>query len=128
MNAYKKYGKPKRHNSLFFSRPQRELLNACVCCGNHIRRIAHCVADTKKIGLKILRNVQVKPVTTTTLQNKNQTVTMASKASVRVENESFQIDQQLLFQKLSLLAHKEFSDSEAIFQYELCKSPLPLTF
>ena len=53
-------------------------------------------------------------------KGKIQAITMASKNAVKVDEESIEVDPQLLFQKLSSAAG---SDLEASLAYELCTYP-----
>ena len=57
-------------------------------------------------------------------QRKKQAVTLAVKTAVNVDDESVQIDPQLLFQRLSLIATNGTHDNPAsVFKYELCSHP-----
>ena len=53
----------------------------------------------------------------------DQTITLASKASVKVDGESIQVDTQLLFQRLVLAGR---TDLEQALVYELCTIPKSL--
>ena len=55
---------------------------------------------------------------------KRQAITLASRTSVAINNEPVQVDPQLMFQRLSLIATRETHENPALlFKYELCSHP-----
>ena len=85
------------------------------------------VDDAKLVGQHILDSMVGKSVNNISFQRKKQAVTLASKAAVTVDNEQVQVDPQLLFQRLSLLATNCAKDDPAsYFEYELCTHPAAL--
>ena len=57
-----------------------------------------------------------------TFKKRDQIITFASKSAVRLDDETIQIDPQLLFQRLVTVAQTSDELSEA-FKYELCSHP-----
>ena len=58
--------------------------------------------DAKSVGISILKSLEGKSIAETTLQRKFQVVSMASKSGVKVGDDVIHIDQQLLFQRLTV--------------------------
>ena len=58
--------------------------------------------DAKSVGISILKSLEGKSIADTTLQRKFQVVSMASKSGVKVGDDVIHIDQQLLFQRLTV--------------------------
>ena len=82
------------------------------------------VDDAKRVGQLILDSMVGKSVTNVSFQRKKQAITLASKAAVTVDDESVQVDPQLLFQRLSLIAtNGSKADPASYFEYELCTHP-----
>ena len=62
-----------------------------------------------------------KSVTSTSFERKKEAVTLASKAAAKIDGECMQVDPQLLFQRLSLIAmNGSNEDPASFFKYELC--------
>lgn len=60
-------------------------------------------------------------------QRKMQAVTLGAKSAVKVDDEAVQVDPQLLFQRLGVLAtNGSNGDPASAFQYELCTHPAAL--
>ena len=80
--------------------------------------------DAKTVGQLILDSMVGQSVRDISFQRKRQAVTLAVKTAVKVDDESVQIDPQLLFQKPSLIATNGTYDNPAsVFKYELCSHP-----
>ena len=80
--------------------------------------------DAKTVGQLILDSMVGQSVRDISFQRKTQAVTLAAKTAVNVDDESVQIDPQLLFQRLSLIATNGTHDNPAsVFKYELCSHP-----
>ena len=80
--------------------------------------------DAKTVGQLILDSMVGQSVRDISFQRKTQAVTLAVKTAVKVDDESVQIDPQLLFQRLSLIATNGTHDNPAsVFKYELCSHP-----
>ena len=89
-----------------------------ICTGVH----AHCsvnVDTTKDVGNAILASMIGKTVADYTFKRCDQVVTLNTKAAVKIDSVSVQIDPQLLFQRLT----KAADNIENIFKYELCSYP-----
>ena len=82
------------------------------------------VYRAKDVGKKIIGSLIGKSVHDTTFKRKLQAVTLASKTGITSQENTFQIDPQLLFQRLLFMALDEiFQDPDALFKYELCNHP-----
>ena len=80
--------------------------------------------DAKAVGQLILDSMVGQSVRDISFQRKKQAVPLAVKTAVKVDDESVQIDPQLLFQRLSLIATNGTHDNPAsVFKYELCSHP-----
>ena len=79
--------------------------------------------DAKSVGISILKGLEGKPIADTTLQRKFQVITMASKSCMKIGDDVIHIDQQLLFQRLTVTARKSVEDLQYVFKYELCTYP-----
>ena len=92
-----------------------------ICTGVH----AHCsvnVDTTKDVVNAILASMIGKTVADYTFKRCDQVVTLKTKAAVKIDSVSVQIDPQLLFQRL-IVAAKAADNIENIFKYELCSYP-----
>ncbi len=86
---------------------------------------AHSTVNVDKaevVGRAILDNMEGENVDEYVFKRANQAVTMNCKCSVKVDGDIIQIDPQLLFQRLILVA-KSRDDLEDIFKFELCSYP-----
>lgn len=85
------------------------------------------VDDAKEVGQLILKSMIGKSVTSISFVRKKEAVTLASKAAVKIDGECVQVDPQLLFQRLSLIAmNGSNEDPASFFKYELCTYPAAL--
>ena len=80
------------------------------------------VDKAEAVGRAILENMEGKTVGEYVFKRANQAVTLNCKSSVKVDGDDIQIDPQLLFQRLTLVA-KSRDRLEDVFQYELCSYP-----
>jgi len=80
------------------------------------------VDKAKQVGQGILQSMVGKNAHEYSFRRKNQVVTLGSKTSVTINDETVQVEPQLLFQRLSIIANKE-DDSSSAFEYELCSYP-----
>ena len=84
------------------------------------------VFDSKVIGNSILTKMQNKPVFEYSFQRKDMSVTMKSRSSVEVDGEIIPIDNQLLFQRLSIVAGRDHVELQSSLHYELSSLPAAL--
>ncbi len=68
-----------------------------------------------------------KRITDISFEKKKQAITLASRIAFKIEDQSVQVDPQLIFQRLSLIATSGSIENPAsIFKYELCTHPAVL--
>ena len=84
------------------------------------------VFNAKSIGDSILKKMVEKPVFEYSYQRKDMAVTMKSKSSVELDGETIPIDNQLLFQRLSIVAGRDHLELESSLHYELSSLPAAL--
>ena len=78
----------------------------------------------KEVGEKILSSLRGKNVYDHSSRRKDQVVTMASKAAVKFDDGKIEVDPQLLFQRLSIIATGgRFDNPKSLFKYEMCSYP-----
>lgn len=78
----------------------------------------------KEVGEKIPSSLRGKNVYDYSFRRKDQVVTMASKAAVKFDDGKIQVDPQLLFQRLSIIATGgRFDNHKSLFKYEMCSYP-----
>ena len=59
-----------------------------------------------------------------TFKKSDQAITLGSRTQVKVKDNSFQVDPQLMFQRLAAIGRKRSDDEQQeIFRYELCSFP-----
>ena len=81
----------------------------------------------KEMGDRILRSMVRNNVHEYSFQKKQQVLTLASKTAVQFKNGKVQVDQQLLFQRLSMIATSgRYDNPEALFKYKMSSSPTAL--
>ena len=78
-----------------------------------------------EVGTKVLESMTGKSVCSYSFSCCAQAITMASKSSLTIGNESVQVDPQLLFQRL-ILACNSAEELTSVFQYELASYPTAL--
>ena len=78
-----------------------------------------------EVGTKVLESMTGKSVCSYSFSRCAQAITMASKSSLTIGNESVQVDPQLLFQRL-ILACNSAEELTSVFQYELASYPTAL--
>jgi hypothetical protein len=83
------------------------------------------VDTAMSVGTAILQSMDGKTAAEYTFKKKDQTITLATKSSVKIGGDEVQIDPQLLFQRL-ITAAKTSEDLESAFRYELCSYPSAL--
>ena len=82
------------------------------------------VHKAKDVGQAIIESVVGKNVYELSFVRKRQANTLASRTSVVINNEPVQVDPQLMFQRLCLIATRETHENPALlFKYELCSHP-----
>ncbi|KAK3747021.1 hypothetical protein QZH41_001488 [Actinostola sp. cb2023] len=82
------------------------------------------VDKSEEVGNNILRSMVGKSPFEYSFKKKDQAVTLASKTTVKINEESVQIDPQLLFQRLSVLATGgRYEDPKSHFKFEMCSYP-----
>ena len=62
------------------------------------------VEKAREVGQSILDSMTGKPAAEYSFTKSNQAITVSAKSSVKVDGEKIQVDPQLLFQRLTLLA------------------------
>ena len=101
-------------------------------CDDNLKNIMNGVnADSnvnadlaKSVGEKILSSMNAKCAADYSFKRDAQSVTMASKSSVKIDSDHVQVDPQLLFQRLVIACDN--SQLKELFQYELCTYPTAL--
>lgn len=78
-----------------------------------------------EVGTKILESMTGKSVCSYSFSRYAQAITMASKSSLTIGDESLQVDLQLLFQRLILTCNSA-EELTSVFQYELTSYPTAL--
>ena len=76
----------------------------------------------KQVGKNILLTMIGVNVLAYTFKRKSQAVTLGSQTAVMIQGEAVQLDPQLLFQRLSIVACN-VDDVTETFRYELCRYP-----
>ena len=85
------------------------------------------VDTAREIGQLILMSMVGKRITDISFEKKKQAITLASRIALKIEDQSVQVDPQLIFQRLSLIATSGSIENPAsIFKYELCTHPAAL--
>ena len=78
----------------------------------------------KEVGGKILSSMAGKNVHDHSFRRKDQVVTLGSKTAVSFVEDCIQVDPQLLFQRLSIVATGgRYENPETLFKYEMCSYP-----
>ncbi len=81
----------------------------------------------KEVGQLILKSMVGKRLTSISFEKKKQAITLASKTALQIDDECVQVDPQLIFQRLSLIAtNGSNEDPASLFKYELCTHPAAL--
>ena len=80
------------------------------------------VDNAEQVGNNILLTMIGENVLEYTFKRKSQAVTLGSQTAVMIQGEAVQVDSQLLFQRLSIVACNGDDAAEA-FRYELCSYP-----
>ena len=83
------------------------------------------VDDAKTVGEKILKSMIGQDVFQLSFKRKDQAITLESDKGVKINGETFQVDPQLLFQRL-IAVKDRLSSQEDVFTYELCSHPSSL--
>ncbi|KAK3728716.1 hypothetical protein QZH41_001096 [Actinostola sp. cb2023] len=83
------------------------------------------VDEARAKGEKILSSMAGESVATYSFKRKEQSVTLAARSSIRIEDNRVHVDPQLLFQRL-VIACNTTDDLEDVFRYELCSYPAAL--
>ncbi|KAK6178649.1 hypothetical protein SNE40_011177 [Patella caerulea] len=76
-----------------------------------------------ELGQKVLKAMTGTNVLNFSFKKKDQVVTLATKAGVKVDGDMIQVDPQLMFQRLIATARNLNDDLTIIFKYELCSIP-----
>ena len=80
------------------------------------------VATAHTVGSAILKSVEGKTSDEHTFRRKDQVVTLGTKSSIKIDGEEVQVDPQLLFQILIIVAQTS-DELESAFKHELCSYP-----
>ena len=102
---------------------RKELLN--IDSGEIVEQNVN-VYNSFEIGNKILLNMENKPVFTYSFKRKNIATTMKNRSSIDLDGETLSIDNNLLFQRLSIIAEREHVSLQTSLEYELCSFPASL--
>ncbi|XP_062523628.1 uncharacterized protein LOC134198281 [Corticium candelabrum] len=81
------------------------------------------VDKAKDVGNAILISMEGKTAAEYNFKKKDQVITLDTKNAVKVDGIAVQIDPQLLFQRLTIIAAKATENFEDVFRYELCSYP-----
>ena len=82
----------------------------------------------KEVGEKVLCSMLGKNIHDHSFRKKDQVKTLASKSAVRFSEGSIQVDPQLLFQRLTVVATGgQYENPQAFFKFEMCSYP-PVLF
>lgn len=73
-----------------------------------------------EIGTKIIDSLENKNILENCFKKSNQSTTLATKSSIKVDGDSIHVDSQLLFQCLTAAADRLIDDQTDIFSFELC--------
>lgn len=100
----------------------RSISTGIISDDNHVN-----VDKAEDVGESILKTMKGKLVQDHKFQKKYQAVTLATKTSVTIKGKSVQVDPQLLFQRLTLVAISgRFENPKELFQYEMSSFPAAL--
>ena len=92
-----------------------------IATGEHA--LSNVNVDTaRSVGTAILKSMDGQTPGGYTFKRKDQAVTLGMRSSVRIDGKEIQIDPQLLFQRLVIVAQK-CDELEAALKYELCSYP-----
>ena len=80
------------------------------------------VDTAHSVGAAILKSMEGKTSDEHTFRRKDQIVTLGTKASIKIDGEEVQVDSQLLFQRLIIVAQTS-DELESAFKHELCRYP-----
>lgn len=82
---------------------------------------------SREVGEKIVEALKGKDANEHTFRKKDQVVTLASKTSVKLKDDEVQIDPQLMFQRLSIVATAgRYENPARFFEYEMSSYPTSL--
>ncbi|KAK3108216.1 hypothetical protein FSP39_003394 [Pinctada imbricata] len=81
--------------------------------------VDHCL----EVGQKIVKSLAGQDAMTHVFKRKHQATTLATKTSVKVDDELISVDPQLMFQRLTTIARETSPDLSEIFKYELSNVP-----
>ena len=82
--------------------------------------------NSLEIRNKILLNMEKKPVFTYSFKRNNIATTMKNRSSTDLDEETSSIDNNLLHQRLSIIAEREHVSLQTFLKYELCSFPASL--
>lgn len=80
------------------------------------------VDTAQAVGTAILRSMDGHSPSEYTFKRRHQAVTLGMKSSVKIDGDQIQVDPQLLFQRLVIVAQK-CDELESALKYELCSYP-----
>jgi hypothetical protein len=81
------------------------------------------VDRAKEVGDKILASMDGQCVQEYVFKRKEQSITLASRTTVKINDDTVQVDAQLLFQRLVFAAEDRYEDPQSLFKYELSSHP-----
>ena len=81
------------------------------------------VDKAKDVRNAVLISMEGKTAAEYNFKRKDQVITLDTKNAVKVDGIKVQIDPQLLFQRLTIIAAKATENFEDVFRYELCSYP-----
>ncbi len=80
------------------------------------------VDNAHQVGAKIVKSLTGKNVIEHSFKKKDQAVTLASRSSIKINDETIQVDTQLLFQRL-ITAGMQTDELPDLFTHEMCSYP-----
>ena len=92
-----------------------------IATGEHALSIVN-VDTAQAVGTSILSSMDGHTPAEYTFKRKDQAVTLGVKSSVKIDGDQVQVDPQLLFQRLVIVAQK-CDELESALKYELCSYP-----
>lgn len=79
-----------------------------------------------EIGSKVISSLSGNDATTFSFKKKNKAITMHTKQALTIDNETAQVDPQLLFQRITTVARDAFPEMSELFKFELSSHPSSL--
>ncbi len=81
------------------------------------------VDQADEVGMHIISEMEGKAVWQYSFKKKDQAITLDCKAAIKINEEKVNVDSQLLFQRLSVIAQDSSEDNAVMFAFELSTYP-----